>query len=435
MLLYGRKEKHAHEIFLLTFRTNCDIRVKETAGFALGGKCSKIVFEKIRPQVRGLRKKRTQLMSVTLQEVKTKKDLRIFVEFPNKLFGKDPNYVPFLGADEMETFTKEKNPAYGFCETKLFLAYKDGKLAGRIAGLINHAYNEKWNQNAIRFTRFDFIDDPEVSAALFNAVVQWGKERGFTRIMGPIGFTDMDHEGMLVEGFDRFNMSITFFNHPYYLEHMERLGLAKDIDWIEFRITVPEQPNARIRRIAEHQEKKYRLQRVVYHDRKVLYKEAFEAFALIDEAFSVLYGTVPLTPEVIKHAVDGYVPLVKTEYICSVKDEAGKIVGFGALVPSIAKALKKSGGKLFPFGIFRLLKALKGKNDTLEMFFVAVDPAYQSKGVPAIIIDTLTEILIQNGVKYCETGPQLETNGAVHSMWGQFEKEQHKRRRCFAKEI
>ena len=374
-------------------------------------------------------------MSVTLREVQTKKDLQTFVRFPNLLYRDNPYFVPFLGADEMETFTRDKNPAYDFCDTKLFLAYKDGKVAGRIAGLINRAYNKKWKQNALRFTRFDFIDDFEVSRALFDAVVAWGKELGFTRIMGPIGFTDMDHEGMLVEGFEEFNMSITFYNHPYYLEHMERLGLVKDIDWIEFRISVPDHPDERIRRIAEHQEQKYGLQRVVYHDRKVLYKEAFEAFDLIDQAFSVLYGTVPLTPEVIKHAVDGYIPLVKPEYICSVKDASGKIVGFGALVPSIAKALKKCDGELFPFGILRLLKALKGKNDTLEMFFVAVEPSYQSKGVPAIIIDTLTEVLIQNGVKYCETGPQLETNGAVHSLWGQFEKRQHKRRRCFAKEI
>ncbi len=400
-----------------------------------GGKALVCVFERSACLRAGCERDGHIFMSVTLKEVLTKRDLRRFVDFPNKLFGKDPNYVPFLAADETETFTKEKNPAYAFCDTKLFLAYKDGVLAGRIAGLVNHAYNKKWKQNAIRFTRFDFIDDFEVSEALFAAVVNWGKEQGFTRIMGPIGFTDMDHEGMLVEGFDKFGMSITFFNHPYYLTHMERLGLQKDIDWIEFRISVPEAPNERIRRIALHQEKKYGLTRVVYHDRKVLYKEAFEAFELIDKAFSVLYGTVPLTPEVIKHVIDGYIPLVKPEYICSVKDGNGKIVGFGALVPSIAKALKKSDGKLFPLGIFRLLKALKGKNDTLEMYFVAVDPAYQMKGVPAIIIDTLTEILIQNGVKYCETGPQLETNGAVHSMWGQFEKEQHKRRRCYAKGI
>ncbi len=374
-------------------------------------------------------------MGITITEVHSKRDLRKWVRFPVALYRDDTYFVPFLEPDEMETFSRDKNPAYAFCETRLFLAWKDGKLVGRIAGLINHAYNKKWGKNAIRFTRFDFIDDYEVSEALFDKVVGWGKEKGYTEIMGPIGFTDMDHEGMLVEGFEEMNLSITFYNHPYYLEHMERLGLRKDIDWIEFRINVPAQPDPRIRHIAQHLQKKYDFRVVTYTDRKVLYKEAFEAFGLIDRAFSVLYGTVPLTSEVIKHAVDSYIPVVNPEYICSVKDKDGRILGFGAMVPSIAKALKKCDGRLLPFGVFPLLRALKGQNDTLEMFFVAVDPAYQTKGVPAILIDTLSEVLIKNGVKYCETGPMLETNGAVHSMWSRFEKRQHRRRRCYIKQI
>lgn len=374
-------------------------------------------------------------MGVEIREVTTKKQKWAWVKFPNRLYKDSAAFVPFLGMDEFETFTKEKNPAYAFCETRLFLAYKDGKIAGRIAGLINHAYNKKWGKSAIRFTRFDFIDDFEVSRALFDKVVDWGKENGLTEIMGPIGFTDMDHEGMLVEGFDAFNMSITFYNHPYYLTHMEKLGVRKDIDWIEFKIKVPDETDGRIERIANHIMKKGHYQVVTYTDRKVLYKEAFEAFGLIDVAFSKLYGTVPLTPEVIKNAIDGYIPLVNLDYICSVKDKEGRIVAFGVLVPSIAKALKKSNGKLFPFGIFRMLRALKGKNDTLEMFFVAVDPALQMQGIPAILINALLKNIIKNGVKYCETGPMLETNGAVHSMWSYFEKEQHKRRRCFIGQI
>ncbi|MBQ7827005.1 MAG: N-acetyltransferase [Clostridia bacterium] len=374
-------------------------------------------------------------MSITIKEVLSKKDLWEWIEFPNTLYRGNEYYVPFLANDEFETFSSDKNPAYDFCETKLFSAYKDNKPVGRIAGLINHAYNKKWNKNAIRFTRFDFIDDFEVSQKLFDAVVAWGKERGHTEIMGPIGFTDMDHEGMLVEGFDEFNMSITFYNHPYYLTHMERLGLRKDIDWIEYKISVPAQLDPRIERISEHYLKKGNYKVVTYTDRKVLYKEAFEAFKIIDIAFSKLYGTVPLTPEVIKNVVDGYIPLVNLDYICSVKDTDGNIIGFGVMVPSIAKALKKSGGKLFPFGILRMLKALKGKNDTLEMYFVAVEPEYQLRGVPAIMISTLLRKLIENKVKYCETGPMLETNTAVHSMWKPFDKKQHKRRRCFIKEI
>lgn len=373
--------------------------------------------------------------AVSVREVLSKKDLVKWVRFPVELYRGNEYFVPFLEPDEIDTFTKEKNPAYEFCETKLFLAYRDGRIVGRIAALINHAYNKKWQKNAIRFTRFDFIDDYEVSKALFDAVVAFGKERGYTEVMGPIGFTDMDHEGMLVYGFDEFNMSITFYNHPYYIDHMEKLGLKKDIDWIEYRISVPDEPNARIDRITAHLIKRHGFEVVTYTDRKVLHGEAFEAFKTIDVAFSRLYGTVPLTPAIIEKTVKDYIPLVNLDYICSIKNKDGNIIGFGAMMPSIAKALKRSDGRLFPFGIFRMLRALKGKNDTLEMLFVAVEPEYQLLGVPAMLISTLLKNCIKNGVKYCETGPQLETNGEVHSMWKLFDKREHRRRRCWIKEI
>ena len=374
-------------------------------------------------------------MGVEIKEVLTKQDLWKWVRFPNMLYRENPYFVPFLENDEFETFSADKNPAYAFCETKLFLAYKDGKIAGRIAGLINHAYNSKWDKNAIRFTRFDFIDDYEVSQALFDAVVTWGKEKNYTEIMGPIGFTDIDHEGMLVEGFDKLNMSITFYNHPYYLTHMERLGLEKDIDWIEYKIAVPKDGIPKIEKIANAILQKGNYKVVTYTDRKVLYKEAFEAFALIDLAYSKLYGTVPLTEDIIRSTIDGYIPLVNLDYICAIKDKEDNIVSFGIMVPSIAKALKKSNGKILPFGIVRMLRALRGKNDTLEMFLVAVDPTLQAQGLPAILISTLLKKLNENKVMYCETGPMLETNTKIHSLWRHFEKEQHKRRRCFVKQI
>lgn len=374
-------------------------------------------------------------MDIIIKEVVSKKDFKNWIEFPNKLYKDNEYFVPFLTSDETATFSKEKNPAYAFCETKLFLAYKGAEIVGRIAGLINYAYNKKWNKNAIRFTRFDFIDDFEVSQKLFDQVVAWGKENGLTEIMGPIGFTDMDHEGMLVEGFEEFNMSITFYNHPYYMTHMERLGLKKDIDWIEYKINVPEKLDPRIEKISNRLIQKKGYEVVTYQKRKALYNDAFEAFNVIDEAFSKLYGTVPLTPEVIKNAIDGYIPVVNLKYICSIKNKEGKIIAFGVLVPSIAKALKKSNGKMLPLGIFRLLKALSGKNDTLEMFFVAVDPQYQTQGLPAVLINTLAKQIIKNKVRYCETGPMLETNTAVQSMWRHFDKRQHRRRRCYIKEI
>lgn len=372
---------------------------------------------------------------VKILEVKTKKDLKKWVNFPNTLYKDNPYYVPFLFSDEIATFTKHDNPAYEFCETKLFLAYKDNKIVGRIAGLINHAYNEKWNQNAIRFTRFDFIDDYEVSEALMNEVINWGKHNSHSTIMGPIGFTDMDHEGMLVEGFDELNMSITFYNHPYYLKHMEKLGFTKDIDWVEYQLKVPTTIDEKFEKISNRLLEHNNYSLITYTKRKELLKDAKEAFKVIDIAFSKLYGTVPLTDDVINKAIADYIPIVNLKYICSIKDKDDKIIGFAVLVPSIAKALKKSNGKLLPFGIFRLLKALKKQNDTLEMFFIAVQPEYQSKGLPAIIINHLAKVCRDNNVKYLETGPELETNTAVQSMWKTFDARQHKRRRCFTKKI
>ncbi len=374
-------------------------------------------------------------MAVEIKEVLTKKDLKKWVDFPNKLYKKVPAYVPFLSADEISTFTKEENVAYDFCETRLFLAYKENKIVGRIGALINHAANKKWGTSNIRFTRFDFIDDYEVSSALFNEVVKWGKERGFNKVIGPIGFTDMDHEGMLIEGFDKLNMSITFYNHPYYLNHYTRLGLEKEVDWVEYLLTVPENYSEKHTKISEYLQRKYGYKLVTYNTFKSLKNDAYEAFKVIDESFSKLYGTVPLTDRVIDRTIKDNLSLMNLKYICSVRDKNDAIIGFAVLVPSIAKALKKSNGKILPFGIFRLLKALRGKNDRLEMFFIAVKPEYQNKGVPAIIVDNMIRTLIENGVKYCESGPELELNKEVQSIWKHFDVENHKRRRCFKKEI
>lgn len=372
---------------------------------------------------------------VIIREVKTKKDLKKWVSFPNKLYKDNPYFVPFLAADEIDTFSSDKNPAYEFCETKLFLAYIDKKIVGRIAGLINHAYNKKWNQNAIRFTRFDFIDDYEVSNALMNEVIKWGKENSLTSIMGPIGFHDLDHEGMLIEGFEELNMSITFYNHPYYLKHMEKLGFVKDIDWVEYQLIVPNEIDEKFARISDRLLEHNGYSLITYHKRKDLLNDAYEAFKIVDIAFSKLYGTVPLTDNVIHKAISDYIPIVNLKYICSIKNKNNAIIGFAILVPSIAKALKKSNGKLLPFGIFRLLKALKSKNDTLEMFFIAVDPEFQSKGIPAIIINHIAKVCRENNIKICETGPELETNVQVQSMWKTFDARQHKKRRCWTKEI
>lgn len=374
-------------------------------------------------------------MSIEIKEVLTTKDLKKWVDFPNKLYKNVPYYVPFLFPDEMATFTKGKNPAYDFCETKLYLAYKDGKIAGRIGALVNNAANEKWGTNAIRFTRFDFIDDYEVSKALFDKVLEWGKERGFTKVMGPIGFTDLDHEGMLIEGFNELNMSITFYNHPYYIDHMEKLGLEKDVDWVEYQLKVPSEIDPKLVKMSEFLQKRNNYRLVTYVDRTVLKNDAFEAFTVIDEAFASLFGTVPLTKKVIEQTIEDNISIINMKYVCSIKDKDGKIVAFALMVPSIAKALKKSNGRLLPFGIFRIINAIYGKNDTLEMFLIGVKPELQKKGIPAIIMHYMLETCIANGVKYCETGPELELNEKVQSLWKSFDTRNHKRRRCWKKEI
>ena len=374
-------------------------------------------------------------MSIEIKEVTKKSDLKKWVDFPNKLYKDVSAYVPFLMMDEMDTFTKSKNPAYEFCDTKLFLAYKDGKIVGRIGALINHAANKKWGTNNIRFTRFDFVDDYEVSKALFDEVIKWGKEKGFTKVIGPIGFTDLDHEGMLVEGFDELNMSITFYNHPYYLKHMEKLGLSKEVDWVEYQLKVPTEMDPKLERMSEFLQNRHGYKLITYKDRKTLKQDAYEAFKVIDVAFSKLYGTVPLTDKVIDKSIADYIPLVNLKYICSIKDKENKIVGFAVLVPSIAKALKKSNGRMLPFGMFRLLNALNGKNDTLEMFFIGVEPSLQKQGLPAIVMSQILKMCIENGVKICETGPELELNESVQSLWKNFDVRQHKRRRCWQKEI
>ena len=374
-------------------------------------------------------------MAVKIVEVQTKKDLKKWVDFPNKLYKDVEAYVPFLFSDEMATFTKEKNPAYEFCETKLFLAYIDKEIVGRIGALINHAANEKWNTNIIRFTRFDFVDNYDVSKALFDEVIKWGKERGYTKVMGPIGFTDMDHEGMLIEGFDELNMSITFYNHPYYIKHMEKLGLGKEVDWVEHELTVPKEHDPKFVKMSNYLQNRNGYKVVTYKSRKELMEEAKVAFKVIDVAMSKLFGTVPLTEEVIDKAIADYISVVNLKYICSIKDKNDNLIGFAALVPSIAKALKKSNGRMLPLGIFRLLKALRFKNEKLECFFIAVDPESQKKGVPAIIINQIMKMCIENGIKVCETGPQLETNCDVQNLWKGFKTRQIKRRRCWSKEL
>lgn len=367
---------------------------------------------------------------ITIREVTTRKDLKKFVEFPIGLYKDCPYYVPPMSNDEMDNFTKEKNPAYEFCETKLFLAYKDNKIVGRVAGLISHAYIKKVNQQVMRFTRFDVIDDLEVSRALMDQVKAWAIERHMDHIIGPIGFTDIDKEGMLVGGFDEMNLSLTIYNYEYYNRHLEALGFEKDVDWVEYQVRLPKELDPRMTKLADIVEKRYGFHRIIVKNRKELYPLAQQAFVVINEAFAKLYGVVPLTDAIINKAVNEYVPLVNLDYVMIIANKKEEVIGFGLCLPSIAQALKKSYGHLFPFGIFRMLHALK-HSKILEMYFIAVKPEYQNMGVNAVIITEMVKAAIKNKIEWAETGPELELNQQVQDQWKSFNARHHRRRRCY----
>lgn len=371
---------------------------------------------------------------ITIKEVSSARQLRDFIEFPNKLYKGNPYYVPPLSLDEKMNLTPGKNPAYDYCETKLFLAYKDGKLAGRICGLINHAYNEKWDKKRIRFCRWDVIDDIEVTKALFRAVEDYAKENGLDQIMGPIGFCDLDRQGLLVEGFEELGMFITLYNHPYYPRHLEELGFLKEADWTEMQVFAPTEMNPKISRVAEGMLKKLELRLVRFPQKKLVKPYIKDIFHMVNDTYSHLYGVVPLTERQINLYVKQYYPIINIDYVYIVLDKEDKLAGFGLAAPSFAKAMRQCGGHLFPTGLFRLLWTIK-HHDVLDLYLIAVRPELQGKGINGIMLNEAIKTAMRNGVKYAETGPELELNDKVQAQWKNFETRHHKRRRCYVKDI
>lgn len=375
--------------------------------------------------------------TVTVTEVLTKRDRRRFMDYPNQLYKNVPQFVPSFYSDDVDDWDEKKNPAFDYCEAKCWLAWRDGKIVGRIGAILSHKANDKWNTNRMRFSQVDFIDDEEVSSALFGAVEAWAAEKGCNQIHGPLGFTDMDREGMLVDGFDKRSMFITYYNHPYYDRHLSRLGYGKDADWVEYKIYVPspDSPQAvKLHRIAEHV-KRSRGLHVAQVKTRLHYKPLIrKVFALANEAYGHLYGMVELNDRQVKRYADKFIPLLDPRYTCFVLDEQEELVAFGVTAPSMAEAMKKCRGRLAPFGWIHVLKALM-KNDALDMFLIAVRPELQGTAINAIILDHLIEGAAKGGIRYAETGPMLETNSKILAQWKLFDKELHKRRRCYIKDI
>lgn len=372
-------------------------------------------------------------MSITIREVINKKQFNAFLDLPYRLYAKDHPYnVPLLRFDEKTTLQKDKNPAFDYCEARYWLAYKDNKPVGRIAGILNKAFIDKWGKKHLRFGWFDFEQDHQIAKLLLQQVEDWAKQLGMEAVHGPLGFTDLDHEGMLVDGFEHTATMAAIYNYPYYPSIIEKIGYQKDTDWVQHRITLPTAMNEKLEKIAETVKKRYGLQVVPLKKSKDVLPYAEAVFELTNEAYSELYGVVPLTKRQMEYYTKQYFSLIRADFLSLVVDKDNKIAGFGITMPSLSKALQKSGGKLFPFGFVHLLKALK-KNDTADLLLVAVRKDMQGKGVNAILIHETLKSYLKNGIRYVESNHQLEHNTKVQSMWDFFDNIQHKRRRCYIK--
>lgn len=376
-------------------------------------------------------------MSVFVHPISTDSDsLHQYVQFGIDLYKGNDCFVPPLVLDEVGTLNPDVNPAFDFCEAQSFMAFRNGEPVGRITAIINRAYNEKTGKKQLRFGFVDFIDDDEVADELFAAVENWGRSRGMTEIVGPMGFSDMDREGMLIEGFDETGTMATIYNYPYYPTHMERMGYIKEVDWVEYRITVPDNVPEKHKRIADIVSRKYGLQIKKYTSRSKIKREYGQAiFELVNEAYSDLYGFVPLTERQIDFYIKEYIGVLKLNDISLVVDSEGTLVALGISMPSLSHALQKSGGHLFPFGWWHLLQAIRGKTDVVDLLLVAVKPEYQSKGVNALVFNDLISEFNRDGYKFAESNVELEGNENVQKQWEYFERRQHRRRRAFIKAL
>lgn len=366
----------------------------------------------------------------------TKGNLRKFTQFQIDLYDGNPYFVPPLVSDDVATLSPETNPAFDFCEAEYFMAFRDGRPVGRIAGIINRQVNEKSNAKTARFGFIDFIDDKEVSGALLKAVEEWARGKGMDKLIGPLGFTDLDHEGMLVEGYEELSTMATIYNYPYYKEHMEHHGYRKESDWLEFLMEVPDSIPEKYNRIADIVKKKFGLKVKKYTSRKRIKMEYGHAiFHLVNDAYRNLYQYSMLTDRQIEYYIDIYLGLLNLDLVTLVVDKDDRLVGIGISMPSMSRALHKSRGKMLPLGWYHLLKGLKGKNDRVDLLLVAVHPDYQNKGVNALLFQDLIPYYIRNGYKYAESNPEMESNAKVQSQWEYFTTRQHRRRRSFDKKL
>ena len=374
---------------------------------------------------------------ITIKEVKTKRDLRRFVQFGIDLYEGNNCYCPPIIFDEMNTFSPSGNPALDVCDFIVYMAYRNDKIVGRIVGIVNHRANEAWNVKKCRFGWFECIDDYEVFKALLDAVAEWGRSKGMACLNGPVGFTDFDHQGLLLEGFDYNAPMASLYTHPYYIAHYERYGLRKEADWIEYQLCPPKEAPERMRRVAKLVSERYGLHVVkVKSVRELKKRYGYSYFDVIDAAYQKLYNFQPLTDKQKQYYCKMYFPLLNFDFVTMVANDKDEIVAVGLGMPSLSDALRKCKGRLFPFGWYHLLKALKAKKMTdFDLLLIAVRPDYQDKGVNALLFDDMTPYFQKYGIERVETTAILETNAKSLANFIIFDHIQHKRRRAFIKAI
>ena len=376
-------------------------------------------------------------MAVIISEVKTRKELKKFVQFGIDLYENCESFCPPLIFDELNTLDSKKNPAFDVCEAIYFLAYKDGKIVGRIAGIINKQANAHWNVQKVRFGWFDFIDDKEVSKALLDAVVAWGKSKGMNALNGPVGFTDLDHQGLLLEGYEYLSLMAALYNYPYYVEHFDAYGLTKEADWVEIRLKVPEVLPEKMSRVANLIADRYKVKAThVKNSKELIKRYGYSFFDLIDTAYKQLYNYSPLTEKQKKYYSDLYFPILNFDLVSLLVNEKDELVGVGVAMPNISKELRKTKGKLFPFGWYHMLKALNSKTyESSDLLLIAVRPDYQNKGINSLIFTDQLPFYQKHQVKYASVTAILETNMKSMSNFLLFDHEVYKRRRAYIKEI
>lgn len=376
-------------------------------------------------------------MAVIIKEVQTRSELRKFVNFPEKLYRDNPYYVPPIVFDQMDTLDQKKGAAQEFCDSKLYLAYKDGELVGRVAAIINKLANKQWDHKEVRFGWYDFVDDREVSKALMDKVEEFGRQYGMESVVGPLGFTDFDPEGLLVEGFDQMSTMALIYNHPYYVEHFEALGLGKDADWIEYKVFIPKQLPDRLQRISKIIEQRSNVH-VVPLTKKMVKKQGYgpKLFKIINECYKNLYNFTVLPEKMADKYIGFYLTVLDMRYVTVIENEKDEIIAFGVTMPSLSKALQKSRGKLFPFGWWHLGKALFIKHDVgAELLLVGVNPDYQNSGVNSLVFADMFRKYSEMGIQWAETNAILETNLKNQGQFRDFEHECKKRRRSFIKKL